>query len=153
MSDSKRDLNKVLLKEIDLIQACINRMAQNSFMIKGWTISLVAVVLAVLPESFDLTGLCLIGIVATLCFWYLDAFFLRTEKLYRWKYEWVLEKRLSCEDFCYDLDPYNSQMWLLNKDGTAKKTPHIAKIMFTKTLFPIYTPLLILSIVVLKTQC
>mgnify|MGYP006955433837 CR=1 FL=1 len=87
MSDSKRDLNKVLLKEIDLIQACINRMAQNSFMIKGWTISLVAVVLAVLPESFDLTGLCLIGIVATLCFWYLDAFFLRTEKLFRWKYE------------------------------------------------------------------
>ena len=61
MSDSKRDLNKVLLKEIDLIQACINRMAQNSFMIKGWTISLVAVVLALLPESFDLTGLCLIG--------------------------------------------------------------------------------------------
>ena len=153
MSDSNRDLNKVLLKEIDLIQACINRMAQNSFMIKGWTISLVAVVLALLPESFDLTGLCLIGIVATLCFWYLDAFFLRTEKLYRWKYEWVLERRLSSEDFCYDLDPYNSQMWLLNMDGTSKKTPRITEIMATKTLFPIYLPLLVLPVVVLITQC
>ena len=132
MSYSTKELEKVLLKEIDLIQACINRMAQNSFMIKGWTISLVAVVLAVLPESFDLTGLCLIGIVATLCFWYLDAFFLRTEKLYRWKYEWVLEKRLSCEDFCYNLDPYNTQMWLLNKDGTEKKAPNIREIMATK---------------------
>lgn len=153
MSYSTKELEKVLLKEIDLIQACINRMAQNSFMIKGWTISLVAVVLAVLPESFDLTGLCLIGIVATLCFWYLDAFFLRTEKLYRWKYEWVLEKRLSCEDFCYNLDPYNTKMWLLNKDGTEKKAPNIHEIMATKTLFPIYLPLLVLSVVVLLTQC
>ena len=153
MSNSTRDLEKVLLKEIDLIQACINRMAQNSFRIKGWTSSLVAVFLAVLPESFDLTGLCLIGIVATICFWYLDAFFLRTEKLYRWKYEWVLEKRLSCENFCYDLDPYNSQMWLLNKDGTAKKTPRINEIMATKTLFPIYLPLLVLSVIVLLIQC
>lgn len=25
----------ILYKEIDLIQSCINRMAQNSFMIKG----------------------------------------------------------------------------------------------------------------------
>lgn len=153
MNAYERDLNKVLLKEIDLIQSCINRMAQNSFMVKGWAISLVAVVLALLPESFNLTGLCLIGIVATLCFWYLDAFFLRTERLYRWKYEWVLEKRLSCEDFCYDLNPYNSQMWLLNKDGTGKKTPCIIEIMATKTLLPIYPPLVVLSLVVLITQC
>ena len=35
-----------LHKEIDLIQECIKRMANNSFLLKGWTISLVAVVLA-----------------------------------------------------------------------------------------------------------
>jgi len=27
-----------LHKEIDLVQGCINRMAQNSFHIKGWTV-------------------------------------------------------------------------------------------------------------------
>ena len=27
-------------KEIDLIQACITRMAQNSFKIKGWFVSI-----------------------------------------------------------------------------------------------------------------
>ena len=146
------DLNKVLLKEIDLIQACINRMAQNSFMIKGWTISLIAVVLALFPESFDLSGLCLVGIVVTLCFWYLDAFFLRTEKLYRWKYDWVLANRLQCADYCYDLNPNNDQMWLPSKDGGVRKIPSIVGIMLTKTLVPIYLPLLILSIVFLFTQ-
>lgn len=147
------NLNGVLLKEIDLIQACINRMAQNSFMIKGWTISLVAVVLALLPESFEFTGLCLIGIVATSCFWYLDGFFLRTEKLYRWKYDWILINRLSCSDFCYDLNPYNSNMWLPNKDGSKKQIPTVVRLMFTKTLIPIYLPLLAVSIIVLITQC
>lgn len=146
-------MNDVLLKEIDLIQACINRMAQNAFIVKGWTISLVAVVFAILPESFDLTGLCLIGIVGTCCFWYLDAFFLRTERLYRWKYEWVLANRSHCNDFCYDLNPYNSHMWLPNEDGSSKKVPSYFRVMTANTLTPIYVPLLALSVIVLVTQC
>lgn len=32
-------------KEIDLVQACITRIAQNSFMIKGWFVSIYAVIL------------------------------------------------------------------------------------------------------------
>ena len=32
--------------EIDLIQTCITRMANNSFLIKGWMISLIAVIIA-----------------------------------------------------------------------------------------------------------
>lgn len=147
-----RDLNDVLLKEIDLIQGCINRMAQNSFMIKGWTISLIAVVLALLPETFDCTALSIIGIVATGCFWYLDAFFLRTEKLYRWKYEWVIANRIACEENCYDLNPYNRKMWILNKDGSLKEPPRIVNVMFTKTLIPIYVPLIVLSIIFLVIQ-
>lgn len=40
----------ILEKEIDLLQSCINRMAHNSFMVKGWMISLIAVIIALLPE-------------------------------------------------------------------------------------------------------
>lgn len=138
--------NQIMLKEIDLIQSCISRMAQNSFIVKGWAISLLAVVFALLPENFDITLLCYLGIVVTLCFWYLDAFFLRTEKLYRWKYEWVIAKRLECANSCYDLNPYNSSMWLPDKNGSPRKSPCIFCVMFTKTLIPIYIPLLFLSI-------
>ena len=45
-------------KEIDLIQSCITRMAQNSFMIKGWFVSIYAVILALLPEKINLFLLC-----------------------------------------------------------------------------------------------
>jgi len=145
-TDWELDVKDVLGKEIDLIQSCISRMAQNSFVVKGWTITLVAVVLALLPERFNSNLLSLIGIVATLCFWYLDGFFLRTEKLYRWKYEWVIENRLVNKLYFYDLNPYNQKMWKVNDDGNSLKKPKILRVMFTKTLTPIYSPLLILSI-------
>ena len=57
-------------KEIDLIQACITRMAQNSFMVKGWFVSLYAVVLALLPEKINLFLLCTVLIMVNLMFWY-----------------------------------------------------------------------------------
>ena len=136
---------EILEKEIDLIQACINRMAQNSFIVKGWTITLITVILALLPEKIDIRLLCAIVIVATVCFWYLDAFFLRTERLYRWKYEWVIANRPKSEEYCYDLNPYNEKMWLLDKDGKQRQAPTIRCIMFTKTLTPIYVPLVSVS--------
>ena len=136
---------EILEKEIDLIQACINRMAQNSFIVKGWTITLITVILALLPEKIDIRLLCAIVIVATVCFWYLDAFFLRTERLYRWKYEWVIANRPKSEEYCYDLNPYNEKMWLLDKDGKQRQAPTIRCIMFTNTLTPIYVPLVSVS--------
>lgn len=138
----------ILEKEIDLIQACINRMAQNSFMVKGWAITLIAVVLALLPESFDVTLLCSVGVVATLCFWYLDAFFLRTERLYRWKYDWVIARRSETTEYAYDLNPNNSNMWL-PVDGKKRKAPTVLRMMFTKTVTPIYVPLFLLSVIYL----
>lgn len=66
-----------LHKEIDLIQGCINRMAQNSFLIKGWTVTLFAVILALLPEKVEQTNKIFLGIVMlaiSLMFWYLDSF-------------------------------------------------------------------------------
>ena len=80
-------------KEIDLIQACITRMAQNSFVIKGWFVSIYAVILALLPERVNMFLLCISLVAVNVIFWYLDGFFLRTEKIYRKIYDWVLAER------------------------------------------------------------
>lgn len=99
--------NCTLHKEIDLIQACITRMANNSFLLKGWTISIIAVVLALVDKAVNPAVLCLILLVPLFSFWYLDAFFLRTEKMYCKMYEWVLEKRAKDDTtFMYDLNPH-----------------------------------------------
>ena len=83
-------------KEIDLIQSCINRMAQNSFQVKGWTVALFAVILALLPEKVESTNKFFLGVVmlaVSVMFWYLDSFFLAAERNYRKIYGWVLQER------------------------------------------------------------
>jgi len=45
------DNTEILHKEIDLIQGIINRMANNSFLLKGWIISLIAVILALTKDT------------------------------------------------------------------------------------------------------
>lgn len=132
------DNQNVLEKEIDLIQSCITRMAQNSFVVKGWLITLVTVVLTLLPENVNTRGVCVIVLLATLCFWYLDAFFLRLERLYRWKYEWIIVNRKKTDEFYYDMNPMNSDMWILPKSGIPLKAPSVIRIMFTKSLLPLY---------------
>ena len=94
-----------LMKEIDLVQNCISRMAQYSFIVKGWTISMVAALLALTPQKTNIKLLCIVCFVLTGCFWYLDATFLKTEKLYRRKYKWIITNRGSTSEFSFDLDP------------------------------------------------
>lgn len=138
------DANKVLLeeihKEIDLIQGCITRMANNSFLIKGWLISIVAVVITL---SFGETKVFLLlptVLLVVISFWYLDAFFLRTEKLYRDLYIWVLDNRkLGNRDFLYDLNP----------NRFATKENKILKIMFSKTLLCFYGTTLLFVVVMI----
>ena len=79
-----------LMKEIDVIQNVIKRMASNSFMLKGWTITLVVVSLVLRGDKIS----ALIAIIPWLVFWFLDAYFLRQERLFRELYKWVVENRI-----------------------------------------------------------
>jgi len=127
--------NEVIHKEIDLIQACINRIASNLFMVKGWMVTLVATIIALLSDKVSLIVISGIATGIILCFWYLDAFFLKAEKLYRFKYEWVIKSRQAGNsDFLYDLNPYNKKMW----DNPNESVPTLVRVMFTKTLIPFY---------------
>ena len=97
---------EILHKEIDLIQSCITRMANNSFLLKGWSISIIAVVLALADKAGNPALLSAILLIPLLSFWYLDAFFLRTERMYRKLYAWIIENRQKKDKtFLYDLNP------------------------------------------------
>ena len=74
---------ETLHKEIDLIQGVINRMANNSFLLKGWMITIIVAVLALTKDTLvtnDISYLSIILLLPLLVFWYLDAFFLHKEK-------------------------------------------------------------------------
>jgi hypothetical protein len=132
--------NEILHKEIDLIQDCIKRMANNSFLIKGWMLSISGIILAIVfnkDTSNIYPATWIIGAVI-FCFWYLDAYFLRMERMYRYLYEWVISHRLESEDFMYDLNPNRFK----------SKVTSSFSVMFSETLWIFYFfPMLILLIV------
>ena len=76
------------IEHLKMIQAVITRMAQNSFLIKGWTVTLVAALFALAANDSN-PALVVIALVPTVGFWLLDAFFLRQERLFRALYDSV----------------------------------------------------------------
>nr|NQU93484.1 hypothetical protein [Bacteroidota bacterium] len=133
-------------KEIDLVQNVIERMASNSFKIKAWTIAIVGVVLAlakeiIFPPKDSLMnepaaiGLSIFLVLVVVMFWYLDGFFLRTEKLYRNLYSWILEYRSKTIDYLYDLSTFSRKV---EGNDTFITAPTIICVMFSKTLWPFY---------------
>lgn len=122
------DNKETLLKEIDLIQSCINRMADNSFLLKGWTVTILVGVLALFGESRNLYTVSVILLIAILNFWYLDAFFLRAEKMYRELYNWVIGNRMNTLENAFDLNP----------NRYADEVDTQIQVMFSKTLKSFY---------------
>lgn len=137
-------VNEILHKEIDIIQECIKRMADCSFKLKGWYISLVTLALTLLIGQgckLSIVALFLLGV--TTVFWGMDGFFLKTETLYRWKYEWVINARLNGNmENLYDLDPYNDRM---RKDDKPKNTC-VMKYILSETLLILYGPVWIIAV-------
>jgi len=132
--ENKESLKEYMLKEIEIIQDIIKRMAFNSFMIKGWAITLVVVSLLLKgTEKYQIW----IAFIPLLIFWFLDAYFLWQERMYRRLYEWVINNRLKTEEYLFDMNAYRF------KD----KVQSIPRIMFSITLGWFYGSIAILIII------
>ena len=110
----------IMLKEIDLIQECIKRMASNSFFIKGWNITVVAACITMV-DKYEAPSGYIAAVVACLAFWWMDTYYLRLERMYRRKYEWVLQHRRETFSNAFNLNPANKDMWLTESSTGAEK--------------------------------
>ena len=79
-------MNDHVVKHLELIQNIITRMNTNSFMIKGWTVTIVSALLALYASSKN-ANFVLVGIVPNLIFWFLDSFYLQQERKFRGLYD------------------------------------------------------------------
>ncbi len=75
-------------KHLEFVQAVISRLATTSALIKAWALTLIAALYGYGAVQSD-AQVTAVGIVAPLAFWFLDSFFLRQERLYRYLYERV----------------------------------------------------------------
>ena len=76
------------IRHLEMIQGVINRMASNSFMLKGWAVTLVAGIFALAGKDTDKMYF-LVAYIPIIIFWGLDSYYLLQERLYRALYKKV----------------------------------------------------------------
>lgn len=76
------------IKHLEIIQGVINRMAGNSFALKGWAVTLIAGIFALASKDADKIYF-LVAYIPVTVFWSLDSYYLLQERLYRSLYEKV----------------------------------------------------------------
>jgi hypothetical protein len=92
-------------KHLDFIQGAVNRMASNLFLLKGWTVTLIAALFALAAkDSKDIYFL--IAYFPALMFWVLDGYFLSQERRFRALYDHVRGLHESQIDFSMDTAPF-----------------------------------------------
>lgn len=85
------------IKHLEFIQSVITRMNQNSFLIKGWAVTLVSALYALAAKDADLNFV-IISYIAIIAFWFLDALYLSMERQYRALYNVAVKGDVSLFD-------------------------------------------------------
>ena len=96
------DGTEKVVKHLEMTQAVINRLGSNSFLLKGWSMTII-VTATVLIARHDIQHPCLILflIIPILGFWTLDGYFLWKERVFREIYDDI--RRQSDTDFKMDV--------------------------------------------------
>ena len=124
-------------KHLEFIQNIVSRMAGNLFFLRGWTITLIAALLALFAKGNNSNYIIYFLIVLTFVFWILDGYFLSQERLYRDLYNYVRKLKEEEIDFSMDISEYKK----------LKKNTLVYS-MFSATLLVFYLPLITVAIII-----
>jgi uncharacterized membrane protein len=123
------------IKHLEFIQTIINRMAGNSFLIKGWAITLVAALFALSSKDANKNYI-IISFLPIIIFWILDAYFLSRERYFRCLYDKVRNLDKDEVDFSLDISQFkdrkNNWFWSI----------------FSHTILFFYTLLIVVMLII-----
>jgi hypothetical protein len=94
---------------LEMVQAIINRMSVNSFLLKGWSVVLISALFALAAGDSQALFVYLAYFPA-IAFWGLDAYFLRQERLFRKLYDRVRHIDEAEVDFSMDTSPVDGEV-------------------------------------------
>lgn len=124
------------IKHLEFIQAVITRMNTNSFQIKGWTITIVAALLAVYASTKN-EMFVLVSLLPVFGFWFLDSFYLMQERKFRGLYNDVAG---------ISENPKNIKPFEMRPDMYVGGTYSYFKVFRSPTILKMYMPLALILI-------
>jgi hypothetical protein len=130
------DKNDVKHAHLEMIQGVINRLAGNSFMLKGWSVVLVSGLFALAAKDTKPFFVC-IAYFPCLVFWGLDGYFLWQERLFR-----------SLFDVVRTTDPQSID-YSMNTSEVSKSTKSWLDAVFSRTLIAFHGGVFVTIIIVM----
>ena len=127
-------------KHLEMLQGAMNRFSKNSFLLKGWSVTLLSALLALSAHNCNI-NLVYFACIPVIILWGLDGFFLWQEQLFRKLYNLVRVLPEDKIDFSMDVDQI-----------TVDDRPKWLKATFSKTLIPFHLPLFltVISIMIFR---
>lgn len=98
MVSSLRSVDEDRRKHLELLQGVINRMSNNSFLLKGWSVVLVSGLFALAAKDAN-PRFAMVAYLPAIAFWGLDGYFLCQERLFRRLYDQVRQKAPGTTDY------------------------------------------------------
>ena len=96
------------MKHLEFIQSAINRMAGNSFLLKGWAITLTGGLLALTFKETNRRYL-YISLVVLALFWLMDSYYLSRERRFIGLYNSVRKRTEEHIDFSMDISSFGDK--------------------------------------------
>ena len=133
-SDPMSNHIEIKLKHLEFVQAAINRMANNSFLLKGWAVTLTGGLFALTFKESDRRYL-YISLVVLALFWLLDSYYLSRERGFIRLYNHVRTNPVEKIDFSMDARNFGKRFgWF--------------RCAFSRTMLLFYGGLLVVHVVI-----
>lgn len=134
--------NNNKITHLEMVQGIINRMANNSFMLKGWAVTLVAGIFALASKDTDKLYF-LIAYIPIVVFGGLDSYYLLQERLYRALYNKV--RLLNEKDIDFSMKA--------TKEEFNSEKNRFFSCLLSKTEIWFYLPLALVCTIVIIIPC
>lgn len=117
--------NDIKIAHLGFIQDVINRMGNNSFLIKGWVVTLLAALFALAGDKFH-KEMIPFSVLPIVFFWGLDGYYLYQERVFRALYKLVAT------------DQVPSDLFTMDAKATGRIPICYVETLFSSTLFLFY---------------
>jgi len=138
MAVSETEFDEVTLKHLELVQDVIARLATDSFLMKGWGLTVAGAFFGFSVKDLD-WRLALVGLLPVIAFWVLDAYFLSRERIYREMYESVRLRESKVGPLSMD---YRSVASAATWHTGHPRQGNWLVTVWSRTLFVFYAPIL-----------
>jgi hypothetical protein len=134
VTDGAAPFGDPVLKHLEFIQAVVTRLANNSFLLKGWALTVAGVFYGFAAKGAS-WSVAAVGLMPVVVFWGLDGYFLRQERLFRCLYDRVRQRDAGVEAFS------------MNTKLCAQSVPAWRRTLFSGTIWSFYLPIFAIGVV------